>query len=56
MMRALAITLLSVALPAQAQTQTQTQTMDHSQMDHGAHEMPQGETPPAADPHARRSW
>ncbi|MGF7205070.1 copper resistance protein B [Sphingobium olei] len=46
MMRALAITLLSVALPAQAQT------MDHSQMNHGAHEMPQGETPPAADPHA----
>ncbi|MFD1103322.1 hypothetical protein [Sphingobium olei] len=50
MRRALAITLLSVALPAQAQT------MDHSQMNHGAHEMPQGETPPAADPHAGCSW
>ncbi|WP_157218573.1 copper resistance protein B [Flavisphingomonas formosensis] len=46
MRRALGIALLGVALPAQAQT------MDHSQMDHGAHQMPQGEAPPAADPHA----
>lgn len=41
MRRTLLIALLAVALPAQAQT-----------MDHGAHEMPQGEAAPAADPHA----
>lgn len=45
MMRAAAIALLGVALPAQAQT------MQHSQMDHSAHET-QGEMPLAADPHA----
>ncbi|EQB29709.1 hypothetical protein M529_23310 [Sphingobium ummariense RL-3] len=38
----LGLVLLAVALPAQAQT-----------MDHSAHEMPQSETSPAADPHAR---
>jgi copper resistance protein B len=47
MMRAAAIALLGVALPAQAQAQT----MDHSQMDNSAHET-QGEMPLAADPHA----
>ncbi|MFB0874230.1 MULTISPECIES: copper resistance protein B [unclassified Sphingobium] len=46
MRRVVAIALLGVALPAQAQT------MDHSQMGHGAHGMPQSETPPTADPHA----
>jgi copper resistance protein B len=46
MMRALGLALLATAWPAQAQT------MDHSQMDHGAHQMPQGAMPAAADPHA----
>lgn len=46
MRRALGLFLLAVALPAKAQT------MDHSQMDHGAHEMPQSETSPAAGAHA----
>ena len=41
MRRMLGLVLLAVALPAQAQT-----------MDHSAHEMPQSETSPAADPHA----
>ena len=41
MMRALAVALLAVAPPAQAQM-----------MDHGAHQTPQSQTPPAADPHA----